>query len=392
MSTQTTGRAALVASNLPTSKTVSTASSGTPITVTTTTNHALNNNDVVSISGVSGNSAANGTFIVTVLSGTQVFLFAYPAGTAVAGLGAGTGGTLLSNGYGITVPVPNDLTDAEQAATVNVPFEALLDRSAWAAYMILGASTIPGNKTFSGNVTFSGVVTFSDQIVTTGIFINQGRMEYRSRLLLSDAPHTVDVTQADTFVLPNAPAATRLITLSMTVGTPLLGERIRFVVPALQHVTGTEYQWTRTGVPAGLLAKAISSASAIPLLPISVEFEFAVGLNLVVSGAASGTSGRVKLTLSFPVGWGGDGNPTDSLATGDTVNVSNVGGTTEANGTWVITVNDGSHITLTGTTFVNAWTSLGNVQIQGGVWRLGMNSGASYDGAAIVGVYPDAAS
>ncbi len=134
MSQQTTGRAALVANNLPSSKTITTASNATPIVVTTSTPHLLSTNEIVAISGVSSNSAANGTFIVIVLSGTTFSLTAYPAGTSVVGVGAGTGGTVQSNGYGITVPVPNDLTDAMRAGGINVPFEAGIDREAYLLY------------------------------------------------------------------------------------------------------------------------------------------------------------------------------------------------------------------------------------------------------------------
>lgn len=218
----------------------------------------------------------------------------------------------------------------------------------------------------------------------------QGRTQFRPRVVCPDATQTIDV-QHDTYVLPNAPAAQRLITISTVSVVPRIGERVRIVVPGLQNVTGNEYQITRTGVPAGLLASIWSSA-VITYLPIAIEFEYGAGLLLVVTGTASGTSSRVRLTLAFPTGWGALGNPTDSLATGDQVVVAGVGGTTEANGTWTITVNDGTHITLTGTTWANAWTSGGTATITPGVWRLGMTSGTSYDGLARVGVLPDGAS
>ena len=238
-----------------------------------------------------------------------------------------------------------------------------------------------GSYTTTANVTHGGSDTFTGQVTVA-------RVARRERVLLTDAAHTVDVTQADTFILNNAPAATRLITLSMTTGTPLDGERIRFIIPALTHVTGSEYQFTRGGT-AGLLANVFSST--VVRAPISIEFEHGFGLLLLVTGTGSGASGRVKLTLSPPSGWSGF-NATDSLATGDTVVVSGVAGTTEANGTWVITVNDANHITLTGTTYVNAYVSGGTAQVSGGVWRLGMNSGSSYDGGAVYGVVPDSAS
>jgi Ca2+-binding RTX toxin-like protein len=72
---------------------------------------------------------------------------------------------------------------------------------------------------------------------------------------------------------------------------------------------------------------------------------------LGVTGAVSGAGGKVQLTMAS----------TATLATGDTVTVAAIVGTTEANGTWVINVDDATHITLTGTTFANAYTSGGTV-------------------------------
>lgn len=71
-----------------------------------------------------------------------------------------------------------------------------------------------------------------------------------------------------------------------------------------------------------------------------------------VSGAVAGTGGVIKLTVNSSTG----------MTTGDSnVVVSGVGGTTEANGTWTITVVDSTHISLSGSTFVHAYTSGGSV-------------------------------
>ena len=73
--------------------------------------------------------------------------------------------------------------------------------------------------------------------------------------------------------------------------------------------------------------------------------------SVAVTGTASGTSSRVRLTVTSTTGW----------TTGDIKDVASVGGTTEANGTWTINVIDGTHIDLVGTTYANAWTSGGYV-------------------------------
>lgn len=72
-----------------------------------------------------------------------------------------------------------------------------------------------------------------------------------------------------------------------------------------------------------------------------------------VSGAIVSVASppQVRLTVSSTTG----------MTTGDTRTVFGVGGTTEANGTWVITVIDATHIDLQGTTFANLYTSGGAV-------------------------------
>lgn len=70
-----------------------------------------------------------------------------------------------------------------------------------------------------------------------------------------------------------------------------------------------------------------------------------------ISGAANNGAGKVRLTVGSTTGW----------STGNYKTISGVVGTTEANGTWAITVIDGTHIDLTGPTFANAYVSGGLV-------------------------------
>lgn len=71
----------------------------------------------------------------------------------------------------------------------------------------------------------------------------------------------------------------------------------------------------------------------------------------VISNAADNGSGLVRLTVGSTSGW----------TTGDYATIKEVGGTTEANGTWAITVVNGTTLDLQGTTFANAYTSGGYV-------------------------------
>lgn len=83
--------------------------------------------------------------------------------------------------------------------------------------------------------------------------------------------------------------------------------------------------------------------------------------NTSVSGAAAGTGGVIRLTVS----------DTSFFITGETGNVSGVNGTTEANGNWTFTVIDATHLELQGSTFVHAWTSGGNVRPDSALVQIG---------------------
>jgi hypothetical protein len=247
-----------------------------------------------------------------------------------------------------------------------------------------GTYTTTATVTHNGDETFGigHTVTHNGTENFTGIVSISDRLAFPKTVTLSDAPHTLTVGSASSYILDNSPAAQRAITMS-TSGPPNIGERIRVVVRALVYNAGVPepYQFTRTGTPAGLLAY-IKTSAVVTTIPVFVEFEWADGDVLAVSGTASGSGGKVRLTVST----------TNSLATGDQVVVAGVGGTTEANGTWTITVIDGTHVDLTGTTFVHAWTSGGTAQITPGIWRLAACSGTSYDGANPYGVFPELAS
>jgi hypothetical protein len=82
--------------------------------------------------------------------------------------------------------------------------------------------------------------------------------------------------------------------------------------------------------------------------PVEIDTYNALGLPLAVTGTAN-SGGLVALTV----------NATASLTNGESVAVSGVLGTTEANGTWPVTIVDGTHVTLTGSTYANAYVSGG---------------------------------
>lgn len=89
--------------------------------------------------------------------------------------------------------------------------------------------------------------------------------------------------------------------------------------------------------------------------------------SLTVTGAANNGAGLIRLTVTgFGQNNQGGGTPTGGLATGQTANVSGVLGTTEANANgWVITVVDGTHIDLQGSSFVHTYVSGGFANVGG---------------------------
>lgn len=70
-----------------------------------------------------------------------------------------------------------------------------------------------------------------------------------------------------------------------------------------------------------------------------------------VSGAADNGSGLIRITTATSYGY----------VTGDTVTISGVTGTTEANGTWIVTVISAATFDLQGSTFTNTYVSGGTV-------------------------------
>jgi hypothetical protein len=88
----------------------------------------------------------------------------------------------------------------------------------------------------------------------------------------------------------------------------------------------------------------------------AMEALASVSMSIAVTGAANNGVGLVRLTITSTTGF----------STGDIRVVQNVAGTTEANGTWTITVIDATHIDLQGTAFVNTYISGGGVVIGSG--------------------------
>lgn len=91
------------------------------------------------------------------------------------------------------------------------------------------------------------------------------------------------------------------------------------------------------------------------LAPLAAPGQTLEGLDTIggrsITNAVNNGGGLIRLTVSSTSGW----------TTGDSKTISSVGGVTNANGTFLITVIDGTHIDLQGSTFAGVYTSGGIV-------------------------------
>jgi hypothetical protein len=159
----------------------------TPIQVTTATAHGFITGNTVTIVSAAV-SAANGTFVITKISGS---IFSLDGSTA-----AGAGGA-FGRVFNAKLGIISRLIDGLQWLKTKA-----YDRLAGIAY--------------------------SDIVV-----LLNGRTKRRPRVVLSDADHTIDTSEGDCFELDGAPAAPRVIKLRTTTAPiPTSGERIEVIAPA----------------------------------------------------------------------------------------------------------------------------------------------------------------
>lgn len=133
----------------------------------------------------------------------------------------------------------------------------------------------------SNTNTWNDVQTFTEKMVSEG-----RKQMLRPRIILSDAPHTCDVSQADRFVLPANPAAPRIITLDKVGVVPTNGETMTFLLPSLTSSAQPTYSFKRND--ATVVATVNGSATSADAGAIFIEFEYASGVWRM--GANSGKS------------------------------------------------------------------------------------------------------
>ena len=126
-------------------------------------------------------------------------------------------------------------------------------------------------------------------------------------------------------------------------------------------VTASEYTYRFLAKNGGAVANVLMKTTV-------AQATSTAATSITVTGAAAGTGGVIVLTFASTAGW----------VTGDIAVVGGVLGTTEANGTWQLTVIDGTTLSLNGSVFVNTW-SAGGTQTA----KRSVNTVAIYDQAGV---------
>jgi len=112
-----------------------------PITVTTTTTNTLTTGQTVLISNVTGNTAANGTWTITVLNNTQFTINATGNGTYAGG------GTVSTNSYVI---------DYRTMGQAGLPPQEPFDSMNWYLYAADSAAPVSGNPNSTWPANYGG--------------------------------------------------------------------------------------------------------------------------------------------------------------------------------------------------------------------------------------------
>lgn len=140
----------------------------TAVVVSGTIPASTTTGDWVDIQGHQVDTSVNGIWPITVLDNTT---FTIP----VASIGAGTAtGTVNLLSTGTTMAVPSDGVDSEDAASVNGPFEALADRTAWlmlqtGAYKLAALQSVAFSNDSVGSSNFTAIAGAANTWGSVGV-------------------------------------------------------------------------------------------------------------------------------------------------------------------------------------------------------------------------------
>ncbi len=155
-----------------------------PIVIQTSSAHGLTTGDEVDVADHVTNTTANGVWRATVVDSTH---FSVP----VAGIATGGAtGTVQSLALGSTFQIPSD-GDDDKAASFNVAYEALADRTAKLAVMTGGYKTVGIKRS---------VVTVTDPGTPNGLVINAATGAFGTAVQIGNyVPTGVAIIPGDLF-------------------------------------------------------------------------------------------------------------------------------------------------------------------------------------------------
>ena len=119
-------------------------------------------------------------------------------------------------------------------------------------------------------------------------------------------------------------------------------------------------------------AKYGGTVSALFFLIVAAGSGFTAPTTTNVTGTANSGSGAIRLTVMSSA----------AFSSNQIGVVAGVVGTTEANGSWVITVVDGTHVDLVGSTYVNGYVSGGTLAVSSNCVAIYSSTGAFLSASA----------
>jgi hypothetical protein len=294
---------------------VTAASDSTPITITTAAAHGYQTNQSVTITGAAGNTAANGTFQITVVTPTQ-FTLNGSAGNGVWTSGGTVTGILSGQpilGSGTATPT------AEQNAV--------------AAALGLSGDEIDAILTWTGAANTLSLPTLS-------VLLQYQRLASALSLQVADLILWIQLTARKPFTQNPSDTIEFCRRLAVLQSTGLADYDVDYLLRN-QSITQTSLAFTQAQSTATLQA----ICAAIAKLPTPQTIAIAG-----ISG--SGTSPIVITTAAA-----------SGLLNGTQVVISGAGGNTAANGTFTISITSPTTFTLNGTTGNGNWTSGGAITV-----------------------------
>jgi len=289
------------------------ATNASPIVITTAEPHGYQSGMQVSISGVARNTAANGTFTITVIDSTSFSL------NGSTGNGAWTsGGSVIGVLSGNQILAPN-------------PAPPTTEQTAITAALGLSAGDISSILTFSG-------VANTLSLDTLNVLLQYQRLSSALSLEVADLMLWIQLTAGKPF--EGKPDDTLEFYRRFTVlrGTGLAAVDLDYL---LRDQSASESSLTFT--PAQSTAVLQTICDAIAKLPAPKMSS--------INGASN--AAPITITTTSPMG----------LQTGTQITIASVVGNSAANGSFTITAVSATSFTLNGSAGNGPWTSGGVVTV-----------------------------